>query len=113
MRRKSAVVTLAASSALALGAVSLTAEEARPLFSQSSATPVPAPVADTPSRDAAQVDAEQAKLRLREGTRLRDVIGHFASGVTMITARHDATNFGITASAVAHLRWTRRCCWFA
>ena len=43
----------------------------------------------------------------------RDVIGHFASGVTMITARHDATNFGITASAVAHLRWTRRCCWFA
>ena len=77
MRRNSAVVTLAASSALALGAVSLTAEEARPLFSQSSATPVPAPVADTPSRDAAQVDAEQAKLRLREGTRLRDVIGHF------------------------------------
>ena len=33
----------------------------------------------------------------------RDVIGHFASGVTVITARHDETKFGITASAVASL----------
>lgn len=33
----------------------------------------------------------------------RDVIGHFASGVTIITVRHDGTNFGITASAVASL----------
>ncbi len=33
----------------------------------------------------------------------RDVIGHFASGVTIITARYDATNFGITARAVASL----------
>ncbi|WP_198004762.1 flavin reductase [Rubrobacter xylanophilus] len=33
----------------------------------------------------------------------RDVIGHFASGVTIITARHKETNFGITASAVCSL----------
>lgn len=33
----------------------------------------------------------------------RDVIGRFASGVTVITSRHDGTNFGITASAVASL----------
>ena len=33
----------------------------------------------------------------------KDVIGRFASGVTIITSRHDGTNFGITASAVASL----------
>ncbi|GAA0429314.1 hypothetical protein GCM10008983_02060 [Lentibacillus halophilus] len=33
----------------------------------------------------------------------RDVIGHFASGVTIITTRKDETDFGITASAVASL----------
>lgn len=33
----------------------------------------------------------------------RDVIGRFASGVTVITARHEGTDFGITASAVASL----------
>ena len=33
----------------------------------------------------------------------RDVIGRFASGVTVITARHEGADYGITASAVASL----------
>lgn len=33
----------------------------------------------------------------------RDVIGHFASGVTVLTSRHEDTDFGITANAVASL----------
>jgi 4-nitrophenol 2-monooxygenase / 4-nitrocatechol 4-monooxygenase, reductase component len=33
----------------------------------------------------------------------RDVIGHFASGVTVITALHDGAPFGTTASAVSSL----------
>ena len=33
----------------------------------------------------------------------RDVIGHFASGVTIITARHDGTDYGLTVNAVASL----------
>lgn len=33
----------------------------------------------------------------------RQVIGHFTSGVTVITAAHDGTRFGLTASAVASL----------
>ena len=33
----------------------------------------------------------------------RQVIGHFASGVTIITTREQATNYGLTASAVTSL----------
>ena len=33
----------------------------------------------------------------------RHVIGHFASGVTVITTRHDGQDFGMTASAVSSL----------
>jgi flavin reductase (DIM6/NTAB) family NADH-FMN oxidoreductase RutF len=33
----------------------------------------------------------------------RNVIGHFASGVTVITARHGGTDFGVTANAVSSL----------
>src|SRR5947209_20414786 len=33
----------------------------------------------------------------------RDVIGHFASGVTIVTALHDGRAFGTTASAVTSL----------
>jgi flavin reductase (DIM6/NTAB) family NADH-FMN oxidoreductase RutF/DNA-binding GntR family transcriptional regulator len=33
----------------------------------------------------------------------KDVIGHFASGVTVITTRHEETNYGLTASAVTCL----------
>ncbi|MBV9691200.1 MAG: flavin reductase family protein [Ktedonobacteraceae bacterium] len=33
----------------------------------------------------------------------RQVIGHFASGVTVITAREHGTNYGLTASAVSSL----------
>jgi flavin reductase (DIM6/NTAB) family NADH-FMN oxidoreductase RutF len=35
-----------------------------------------------------------------DGQRFRETIGHFASGVTIITARHDGTDFGVTANAV-------------
>ena len=33
----------------------------------------------------------------------RRVMGHFASGVTVVTTRHDDTNFGITVSAFCSL----------
>lgn len=33
----------------------------------------------------------------------RDVIGHFASGVTIITARHGGEDYGVTANAVSSL----------
>jgi flavin reductase (DIM6/NTAB) family NADH-FMN oxidoreductase RutF len=33
----------------------------------------------------------------------RHVIGHFASGVTVLTARHGGADFGATASAVSSL----------
>ena len=33
----------------------------------------------------------------------RDVIGHFASGVTVITTRDEEVNYGLTASAVSSL----------
>lgn len=33
----------------------------------------------------------------------REVIGHFASGVTVITARHEGLDYGMTASAVSSL----------
>jgi flavin reductase (DIM6/NTAB) family NADH-FMN oxidoreductase RutF/DNA-binding FadR family transcriptional regulator len=33
----------------------------------------------------------------------REVIGHFASGVTVITARHEGVDYGMTASAVSSL----------
>ncbi len=33
----------------------------------------------------------------------RDVIGHFASGVTVITTRDEGVNYGLTASAVSSL----------
>lgn len=38
-----------------------------------------------------------------EQKQFREVIGHFASGVTIITTREDDTNYGLTASAVTSL----------
>jgi flavin reductase (DIM6/NTAB) family NADH-FMN oxidoreductase RutF len=49
------------------------------------------------------------RAEIPEGTRLverevfRDVIGHFASGVTVITTRDEDVNYGLTASAVSSL----------
>jgi len=51
----------------------------------------------------ADVQEDSGKRRFLDRDLYRDVIGHFASGVTVITARHDETKFGITASAVASL----------
>src|ERR671921_534315 len=36
-----------------------------------------------------------------DGERYRHVIGHFATGVTVITSHHDGTDHGATASAVS------------
>ena len=41
--------------------------------------------------------------RLVEREVFRDVIGHFASGVTVITTRCEEVNYGLTASAVSSL----------
>jgi flavin reductase (DIM6/NTAB) family NADH-FMN oxidoreductase RutF/DNA-binding GntR family transcriptional regulator len=49
-------------------------------------TPSPPPAADTCDREV-----------------FRDAIGHFASGVTVITTAHADTRFGMTASAVSSL----------
>jgi flavin reductase (DIM6/NTAB) family NADH-FMN oxidoreductase RutF len=43
------------------------------------------------------------RLRSLPSDEFRDVIGHFASGVTVITARHEGRPFGTTASAVTSL----------
>jgi flavin reductase (DIM6/NTAB) family NADH-FMN oxidoreductase RutF/DNA-binding FadR family transcriptional regulator len=53
--------------------------------------------------NSADVQWDSGNGRFVDRDLYRDVIGHFASGVTVITARHDETNFGITASAVASL----------
>lgn len=45
----------------------------------------------------------QAALRRLSPDEFRDVIGHFASGVTVVTALHDGRPFGTTASAVTSL----------
>ena len=45
--------------------------------------------------------SEGAQLVDREV--FRQVIGHFASGVTIITTRDEAVNYGLTASAVSSL----------
>ena len=42
-------------------------------------------------------------LRQMTPKEFRDIIGHFASGVTVITALHDGQPFGATASAVSSL----------
>jgi 4-nitrophenol 2-monooxygenase / 4-nitrocatechol 4-monooxygenase, reductase component len=52
----------------------------------------------------AQADSgEQEPLRRLTPEEFRDVIGHFASGVTVITAMHDGERRGTTASAVSSL----------
>lgn len=43
------------------------------------------------------------ELRQMTPKEFRDIIGHFASGVTVITALHDGQPFGTTASAVSSL----------
>jgi Flavin reductase like domain len=40
----------------------------------------------------------------------RHVVGHFATGVTVIAARHEGQRFGMTASAVTSLSLGLRCC---
>jgi flavin reductase (DIM6/NTAB) family NADH-FMN oxidoreductase RutF len=47
--------------------------------------------------------ATAEELRQMTPKEFRDIIGHFASGVTVITALHDGQPFGTTASAVSSL----------
>jgi flavin reductase (DIM6/NTAB) family NADH-FMN oxidoreductase RutF len=42
-------------------------------------------------------------MRRLDANEFRDVIGHFASGVTIITAVHEGQRYGTTASAVSSL----------
>jgi 4-nitrophenol 2-monooxygenase / 4-nitrocatechol 4-monooxygenase, reductase component len=44
-----------------------------------------------------------AALQRPAAEEFRDVMGHFATGVTIITARHEGEPFGTTASAVCSL----------
>ena len=41
--------------------------------------------------------------RLVDRERFRNVLGHFASGVTIISTRHEGIDYGLTASAVSSL----------
>jgi len=45
----------------------------------------------------------QEQQRLVDRERFRSVMGHFASGVTIITTRHKGIDYGLTASAVSSL----------
>jgi flavin reductase (DIM6/NTAB) family NADH-FMN oxidoreductase RutF len=47
--------------------------------------------------------ASETALRRLAPEEFRDIIGHFASGVTVVTALHDGEPFGTTASAVSSL----------
>lgn len=47
--------------------------------------------------------SEKNALPTVDNILFRDVIGHFASGVTIITTNHEGVDFGITASAVTSL----------
>jgi flavin reductase (DIM6/NTAB) family NADH-FMN oxidoreductase RutF len=50
---------------------------------------------------ASKTDQHYRRLVGRE--RFRNVIGHFASGVTIISTRHEGSNYGLTASAISSL----------
>lgn len=46
---------------------------------------------------------DQYHRRLVDRERFRSVMGHFASGVTIISTRHEGIDYGLTASAVSSL----------
>ena len=46
---------------------------------------------------------DQYHRHLVDRERFRSVMGHFASGVTIISARHEGIDYGLTASAVSSL----------
>jgi flavin reductase (DIM6/NTAB) family NADH-FMN oxidoreductase RutF len=61
------------------------------------------PVASPASLDGTVAGSDQHMPISCDKEVFRDVIGHFASGVTIITARAGETDFGLTVSAVASL----------
>jgi len=52
---------------------------------------------------AASFRTYQEQQRLVDRELFRSVIGHFASGVAILTARHEGIDYGLTASAVSSL----------
>lgn len=52
-------------------------------------------------RSPSNINQDHHRLVNRE--RYRSVMGHFASGVTIITTRHEGIDYGLTASAVSSL----------
>lgn len=46
---------------------------------------------------------DSAERQLVDRELFKEVIGHFATGVTIITARHEGTDYGLTANAVSSL----------
>jgi len=86
MRCTLAVVTSVIVSGSALVAGGLAAQEDRPLFSQGPAAERAETSEKLPSRQpAGPTDAELARLRYREGTRLRDVAGRFRQNGETLT----------------------------
>jgi DNA-binding GntR family transcriptional regulator/flavin reductase (DIM6/NTAB) family NADH-FMN oxidoreductase RutF len=49
------------------------------------------------------MSSTSTELKQIDQTLYRDVVGHFMSGVTVITTAHNGTRFGVTASAVSSL----------
>jgi hypothetical protein len=88
MRRLVSFVCLASAGVISVGAVHLTAEEARPLFSQGTAAEQAIKAGareSTPTKADAVTEVDLAKLRLREGTRLQDVAGRFRQNGELLT----------------------------
>ena len=51
--------------------------------------------------------------RLLASNEFRDIIGRFASGVTVITVEHEEQPYGARRVPCARCRSSRRCCWCA
>ncbi len=75
----------------------------RPLRRDELAELVGRALAGSPPEPAADAEPEQHRHVHCGADVFRDVIGHFATGVTIVTARDGDTDFGVTASAVTSL----------
>lgn len=89
MRRITSAVGLTAAVALAAPAVGIVAEELQPATTLAASSSPSDPSRREPSRGhlttKAEQDLELARLRLREGTRLRDAAGHFRQSGDALT----------------------------
>ncbi|HEX6962208.1 MAG TPA: hypothetical protein VF175_10100 [Lacipirellula sp.] len=89
MRRITSAVGLTAAAALAAPAVGIVAEELQPTTALAAASSTADASRREPPRGhlstKAEQDLELARLRLREGTRLRDATGHFSQSGDALT----------------------------